>query len=138
MCHVFAKVACSKGEDCTFLHETPKKGDGKGKDKGKVTLPTTLPGRGISYAATLQHTIKKEKGADNIPDFEPPQLAQDLSRKLQILPNEWFNETYYKSDDVAALYTFLQPTQGPFIIVPSMQKEEIQADFNLTSKCSSI
>lgn len=83
---------------------------GKGKDKGKVTLPTTLPGRGITYAATLKQTIKKEKGADNIPDFEPPQLDAELQRKLQILPNEWFMETYYKSDDVAALYTFLQPT----------------------------
>jgi hypothetical protein len=55
---------------------------GKGKDKGKITLPTTLPGRGMSYAHTLKQTIKKEKGADNVPDFEPPQLGMDLQRKL--------------------------------------------------------
>jgi hypothetical protein len=39
-----------------------------------------------------------------------------------------------KNDDVAALYAFYQPTQGPFIIVPSIAKPEIQADFTLTSK----
>lgn len=40
----------------------------------------------------------------------------------------------YKSDDVAALYAFYQPTQGPFIIIPSMAKEETIAEFTLTSK----
>jgi len=49
---------------------------------------------------------KKEKGSDNIPNFEPPKLDKQLERKLQILPNEWFQETSYVSDDVAALYAF--------------------------------
>jgi len=92
---------------------------GKGKDRGKVTLPSTLPGQGMSYAQTLRTTNKKQKGGDNIPEFEPPRLADQLERKLQILPNEWYQETSYKSDDVAALYAFYQPTQGPFIVVPS-------------------
>ena len=39
-----------------------------------------------------------------------------------------------KSDDVAAVYAFYQPTQGPFNIVPSMAKEEFQSDFTLSSK----
>ena len=50
--------------------------------------------------------MKKEQGADNIPDFEPPALDDQLERKLQILPNEWYEETAYKSDDVAAHYSF--------------------------------
>ena len=107
---------------------------GKGKDRGKVTLPSTLPGKGINYAATLKQTMKKEQGSDNIPDFEPPMLDDRLERKLQILPNEWYEETSYKSDDVAALYSFYQPTQGPFIVVPSMAKDEFQANFELKSK----
>lgn len=49
---------------------------------------------------------KKEKGSDNIPNFEPPKLDKHLERKLQILPNEWYQETSYVSDDVAALYAF--------------------------------
>jgi len=61
---------------------------------------------GTSYAATLRSTVKKEKGGDNIPEFEPPRLADQLERKLQILPNEWYEETTYKSDDVAAHYAF--------------------------------
>ena len=55
---------------------------GKGKDRGKVTLPSTLPGQGMSYAQTLRSTVKKEKGGDNIPEFEPPRLADQLERKL--------------------------------------------------------
>lgn len=107
---------------------------GKGKDRGKVTLPSTLPGQGMSYAQTLRTTNKKQKGGDNIPEFEPPRLADQLERKLQILPNEWYQETSYKSDDVAALYAFYQPTQGPFIVVPSSAESTLLADFELTSK----
>lgn len=79
-------------------------------------------------------STKKEKGNDKIPDFEPPTLGDHLERKLQILPNEWQQETRYISDDVAALYAFYQPTQGPFIIVPSVATPEFQLDFSLTSK----
>ena len=63
---------------------------GKGKDRGKVTLPSTLPHLGMPYAATLRSGAMKEKGGDNIPDFEPPSLADQLERKLQIEPNEWY------------------------------------------------
>jgi hypothetical protein len=87
-----------------------------------------------SYAKTLALIGKKEKG-DKIPEFEPPQL-ENLERKLQILPKEWYEETYYKSDDVAALYSYYVPTQGPFIMIPSLQTALVQADFTLTSKDS--
>lgn len=80
----------------------------------------------------MKTTTKKEKGGDNIPEFEPPTLSDHLERKLQILPNEWYDETTFKSDDVAALYAFYQPTQGPFIIVPQMAQEEKISEFNLT------
>jgi len=86
----------------------------------------------MTYAETLRQNVKQEKG-EKIPDFEHPRLSH-LERKLQILKGEWFEESYFKNDDVAALYAFYQPTQGPFIIVPSFAKEEITADFNLTSK----
>lgn len=33
---------------------------------------------------------------------------------------------------MAALYAFYQPTQGPFIIVPSMAAKDIPSDFVLT------
>lgn len=106
---------------------------GKGKDK-KQTI-SSIPQNGLTYAQTLKNVAwKKEKGSDNIPNFEPPQLGENLERKLQILPNEWYQETSYKSDDVSALYAFYQPTQGPFIIVPTMYTSETQADFTLTSK----
>ena len=77
---------------------------GKGKDRGGITLPSSLPSNGMTYAQTLKNTAKKEKGGENIPEFEPPTLDNQIERKLQILPNEWFKETTYKSDDVAALY----------------------------------
>jgi len=103
---------------------------GKGKDKGGMKLASSLTTNGVTYAETLRGTTKKEKG-ENIPEFEPPKLT-NLERKLQILPGEWHQETYFRNDEVAALYDFYQPTQGPFIIVPSMAKEDIHADFTLT------
>jgi hypothetical protein len=78
--------------------------------------------------------LKKISGggdkADKIPDFEPPRL-ENLERKLKLLPGEWYEESYYCSDDVAALYAFYQPTQGPFIIIPSISRDDIAADFTL-------
>lgn len=65
-------------------------------------------GKTAVYAKSLAMIGKKEKG-DNIPDFEPPTL-ENLSRKLQILPGEWYEESFYRSDDVAAIYAFYQPT----------------------------
>ena len=47
---------------------------GKGKDRAGVTLPSSLPSNGMTYAQTLKSTVKKEKGGENIPDFEPPSL----------------------------------------------------------------
>jgi len=79
--------------------------------------------------------FKKEKGSDNIPEFELPQLQDNLERKLQILENEWFVQTSYSQDDSAALYQFFKPTQGPFVIIPSMTKDSTVAEFNLTGKC---
>jgi len=51
---------------------------------------------------------------------------------LQVAAGEWYEESYYCSDEVAALYSFYQPTQGPFIIVPSMQHKDVASEFTLT------
>jgi len=85
---------------------------------------------GVSYADTLRMTTKKEKGADKIPDFEVPRI-ETMERKLQVLNNEWNDETFYCSDEYAAMYSFYQPTQGPFIIVPSTTHQENFPDFSL-------
>ena len=93
---------------------------------------SSIPMNGMTYAETLRQNVKQEKG-ENIPEFIPPRLM-GMQRKLQILNGEWQEESYFKSDDVAALYAFYQPTQGPFNIIPSMAKEEYQSDFVLSSK----
>ena len=90
----------------------------------------------MTYAENLRAQAHQER-AEKIPEFEPPQLHQGiLQRKLQIQVShsEWYEESFYCNDDVAALYAFYQPTQGPFIIVPSMSAKDIPSDFVLTSK----
>ena len=87
-------------------------------------------GKTAVYAQTLKRISGGGDKADKIPEFEPPKL-ENLERKLKLLPGEWFEESYYWSDDVAALYAFYQPTQGPFIIIPSISREDIAADFTL-------
>jgi hypothetical protein len=50
-----------------------------GKGKKGVTMPTSLVQNGKTYAETLATmTFKKEKGSDNIPEFELPKLANNL------------------------------------------------------------
>ena len=46
---------------------------GKDKKKGEVTVPTSLPRNGMTYAMTL-NTLKKDTGDIKIPEFEPPNL----------------------------------------------------------------
>jgi hypothetical protein len=104
-----------------------------GKAGAGNKMLSSLPTNGITYAQTLSQKMQKKERGENIPDFLPPQLM-NLERKLQILNGEWFEESYFKNDDVAALYAFYQPTQGPFIIVPSFEKVEYTSDFTLTSK----
>lgn len=101
-----------------------------GKDKaGGRTMASSI-GKTAVYAQTLKRISGGGDKADKIPEFEPPKL-ENLERKLKLLPGEWFEESYYWSDDVAALYAFYQPTQGPFIIIPSISREDIAADFTL-------
>ena len=101
-----------------------------GKDKTGGRMMASSIGKTSQYAQTLKKISGGGDKADKIPEFEPPKL-ENLERKLKLLPGEWFEESYYFSDDVAALYAFYQPTQGPFIIIPSMSKEETTADFTL-------
>lgn len=111
---------------------TPPESTIIGQGTNTVTIPSSLVQNGMSYAQTLKTvSFKKEKGSDHIPEFELPSLNKKLERKLQILENEWRVETNYASDDAAALYKFFKPTQGPFVIVPSMSAPDKMADFDL-------
>ena len=62
---------------------TPPESTIIGKNVKGVTMPTSMPVNGKTYAQQL-HTMnfKKEKGSDNIPEFESPGLADRLERKL--------------------------------------------------------
>lgn len=66
----------------------------------------------------------------------PPELGK-LERKLQILPNEWYIESQFKNEDVAAIYEYWKPTNGPFLIVPSIQVEGYTSEYTLTIFSSS-
>lgn len=76
-----------------------------GKDKSGGKALASSIGKTSDYAKTLVGINKKGAGTENIPEFEPPKLL-NLERKLQILNGEWYEESYYKSDDVAAIYAF--------------------------------
>lgn len=43
-----------------------------------------------------------------------------IERKLSIGYAEKFKEATYNNDEVCALYFSWNPTEGPFIIIPSM------------------
>ena len=64
--------------------------------------------------------------------LEPP-IMDSIERKLQFNLGEKFKESSYFSDEVAALYFHWNPTEGPFILVPSLDKPEKYASYKLTS-----
>ena len=60
---------------------------------------------------------------------------EDIERKLFVQPEEKFKESDYSNSDVSALYYNLNPTEGPFIIIPSIEgdnKEPISVGYKLT------
>lgn len=64
--------------------------------------------------------------------LEPPEMDY-IERKLQIQTGEKFRESTYFSDEVASLYFNWNPTEGPFIIIPSLDHEEKISNYRLTS-----
>jgi len=48
---------------------------------------------------------------------------ENIDRKLKIQKTEWYLESKFENEDVAALYFFWNPTEGPFIIIPCLEKE---------------
>jgi hypothetical protein len=77
---------------------------------GNKKALSSIPNGGMTYAESLRQQVK-QVNTEKIPEFEHPRLHNvNLERKLQILNGEWFEESYFKNDDVAALYAFYQPT----------------------------
>lgn len=64
--------------------------------------------------------------------LEPPEM-EFIERKLQILNSEKFKESTYYSEEVSSLYFNWNPTEGPFIIIPSLDQEEKTPNYRLTS-----
>jgi hypothetical protein len=56
---------------------------------------------------------------------------QDMQRKLQILPNEWYVESHYQSEELSCMFLKLDPNHGPFLIVPTLSQELITAQYSL-------
>lgn len=56
----------------------------------------------------------------------------DVERKLIIQPNEKFKESMYLSEDMSALFFKWNPTEGPFIIIPSSDGEDRNFGYRLT------
>lgn len=57
---------------------------------------------------------------------------EGIERKLLIGSNEKFKQSTYFSEDVAALYFNYNPTEGPFIIIPSLDLPDKSANYRLT------
>ncbi|CAD8158986.1 unnamed protein product [Paramecium octaurelia] len=63
--------------------------------------------------------------------LEAPKMV-GIQRKLLIGSNEKFKQSTYFNEDVAALYFHFNPTEGPFIIIPSLDQEDRSANYKLT------
>eukprot|EP01016_Furgasonia_blochmanni_P040857 TRINITY_DN5246_c0_g1_i5.p1 TRINITY_DN5246_c0_g1~~TRINITY_DN5246_c0_g1_i5.p1 ORF type:complete len:345 (+),score=100.44 TRINITY_DN5246_c0_g1_i5:69-1037(+) len=59
-------------------------------------------------------------------------IMEHIERKLQIKPTEPCIESSYANEETAALYFFWNPIEGPFIIVPCLYEEDVNAKYTLT------
>ena len=59
-------------------------------------------------------------------------MLSNIQRKLSIQPQEKFKESCYFSEDVSSLFFKYNPTEGPFIIIPSSDGEERIFGYKLT------
>ena len=57
---------------------------------------------------------------------------KSIERKLFIGYAEKFKESCYKNDEVASLFFSWNPTEGPFIIIPTTDQEDKYAGYKLT------
>jgi hypothetical protein len=65
----------------------------------------------------------------------PKQIVPELGnpkRKLQVLPNDWVQETSYALEDMACMHLTVTPQQGPLVVVPSLSEEAVQGQFSLS------
>jgi hypothetical protein len=55
-----------------------------------------------------------------------------IERKLKVYNTERFTVSKFENEDVAALYFFWNPTQGPFIVVPCLEEAGKETKYSLT------
>mmetsp|Transcript_7872 Transcript_7872/g.15225 ORF Transcript_7872/g.15225 Transcript_7872/m.15225 type:complete len:1014 (-) Transcript_7872:50-3091(-) len=55
-----------------------------------------------------------------------------LERKLQILPLEWWKESYYNFEDTSCLFLRLEPSMGPYLVTPTLTADKVAAQFTLS------
>ncbi|EGR31206.1 hypothetical protein IMG5_115920 [Ichthyophthirius multifiliis] len=91
--------------------------------KGK---PIQIQTKGKQTGSNLQRLL-----AQTDQQLEPPEMIH-IERKLFVGYAEKFKESFYKNDEVAALFFSWNPTEGPFIIIPSMNEEDKYAGYKLT------
>lgn len=104
-----------------------------------------LEGKALPTKAELLKKGNKNKAVRGITrlltqtkgHLEPP-VMDLIERKLQIHIGEKFKESTYFSDEVASLYFNWNPTEGPFIIIPSLDQEDKISNYRLTSNLIKI
>lgn len=115
-----------------ILRKTPGKRKARTNCVGVVICKAPMP-RGGTKKAVVQSSIVKKgqtKMAKELTKLEPPSL-DILERKLQFIPGEWVNESGYYQEEYSCLYFKLEPTQGPFLVVPTLDEVEVQAGYTL-------
>ena len=106
-----------------IVRKTGRLRQARGHNVGMVVCQA--PQKPGSKKIAQTNTKKNLNSLQEIPKYEK-------ERKLQILSNEWYVESYYQFEDYSCLFLELEPNHGPFLVVPSLSQENIQANYSLT------
>lgn len=63
--------------------------------------------------------------------FLKPIALKDFNRKFSLNPSEFYIESSYGNNRMACLYLHLLPLQNPIIIIPTLDKPDLQAEYEL-------
>lgn len=86
----------------------------------------------LSEKRALMNTDQTTKLLHQTQQHLQPPVMDMISRKLQVGPQEFYKESTFSTNDIAAMYFNFLPIEGPFVIIPCLDKVNYQAKYKLT------
>jgi len=86
----------------------------------------------LAEKRALMNTDQTTKLLHQTQQHLQPPVMDVISRKLMVGPQEFYKESTFSTNELAAMYFHFLPIEGPFVIVPCLDKVNSTAKYKLT------